>query len=599
MKEHRSRVHERTMTEFRQVESAHRRAIRVLRLDYPEAVGDVTSALQYSHSHVCSELERESAKCGHFKFNLVLYVEFIKVDESNEVSQSVVVPFRSRVIRALPMNTLDQELTEAYDLIQESVASFVEKGSGWIVDEILHLDVEITKCLDLAGKCYSSHTISWTKTDGFVVGKEGFFPTIKTDKADANAGKLFSSARRNKDCFYIALARHFNRTTTDRQELLDYAAKTFKGIKKSGKPVSIADIDRFERQNPSLAINVVYLDEEDRLLPVRASPRVEIEDQIVLLLLYVNQYGSTVAFPKNGDENEEEEEEEEEEEKEEEEAGAIKAETSQELMHYVCIEDQGAFFGKKVNRTNGVAQKRKRFICFNCFNAVTTKKAYLNHVAWCHLNQNQRIIYPKKNYPVEFNAGFKASMVPFVIFYDFESLQIPVSKKCSCSDDVIAYTEADDETRLRMEHENHLRKSWEGLRTRALRLCPHKTKTVHVQRGFAYHIIAMSREGEVVETREYVGEDAGDKFCDDMLDLDEILTRRMENVLPMRMTKKEEMRAKREKNCWLCRKPLDEEDGVRDHDHLSGKFLGMAHNICNLRRRELKKIVAFSHNFSG
>ena len=143
LKQHRQIAHERNVTEFREVETAHQRIIRVYRMDYPENIGDVTSAFKYSHSHVCAELERQSSYSSFFKFGLVLSVEFIKIDEENCVSQSTVVPFRSKVIQVLPMNNIDQELTEAYELIQNSVLSFVEKGSGWIVDEIMHLDMEV------------------------------------------------------------------------------------------------------------------------------------------------------------------------------------------------------------------------------------------------------------------------------------------------------------------------------------------------------------------------------------------------------------------------------------------------------------------------
>ena len=32
--------------------------------------------------------------------------------------------------------------------------------------------------------------------------------------------------------------------------------------------------------------------------------------------------------------------------------------------------------------------------------------------------------------------------------------------------------------------------------------------------------------------------------------------------------------------CWFCENPLGE-DTVRDHDHLTGKYRGAAHNRCN------------------
>jgi len=249
------------------------------------------------------------------------------------------------------------------------------------------------------------------------------------------------------------------------------------------------------------------------------------------------------------------------------------------------------------------SQKRKKFFCFNCFNSFLSRKALRNHKSWCLMNDNQRVEYPKTDTFVSFKSGYKASQVPFVIFYDFESLQTPVIKPCSCDDDVMAYTNADDETRMRMEHDNWLRKNYEHVDPNKLRLCPHKTKTMHVQKPFAYHIIVVSRDNEVIDTREYVGEDAGSKFCDDMLDLEEILTQQMKDVKEMELTPEDKEIISNAKNCYLCLEPLSDTDtnknAVRDHDHLSGKFLGVAHRYCNLKRRELKKIVAFSHNFSG
>ena len=52
------------------------------------------------------------------------------------------------------------------------------------------------------------------------------------------------------------------------------------------------------------------------------------------------------------------------------------------------------------------------------------------------------------------------------------------------------------------------------------------------------------------------------------------------------------------KACHICHGEL-KSDRVRDHDHQTGKFIGAAHNVCNLLRIEEKKIVGFAHNFSG
>ena len=322
-KQHRADYHERVVSDFREVETAHKRAIRLYRLDYPDAsVGDVVSAFRYSHSSLCRELERQRSECGIFRFGLTLHIEFIKVDEENLVSQSIVVPFRSRMIKSLPMSDLDVELSQAYSFIQDSVLGFVEKGSGWIVDEIMYLDLEVAKCLDLTGSCHSSHVVSWSRGSGFVIDRAGFPPHSivqeqekETLRKIPRSLKIFGSPNRNKDCFYIALARHFNREMTNRNELLTYAEENFKGIKKSEGPVSLRDIDVFEKANEDLAIHVIYMDEEDRLLPVRTTKRVKAEHQIVLLLAYVKddtilQVDDAPASEKEG----------------------------QHLMHYICIE---------------------------------------------------------------------------------------------------------------------------------------------------------------------------------------------------------------------------------------------------------------------
>ena len=48
--------------------------------------------------------------------------------------------------------------------------------------------------------------------------------------------------------------------------------------------------------------------------------------------------------------------------------------------------------------------------------------------------------------------------------------------------------------------------------------------------------------------------------------------------------------------CWICQKEFDErEKKVRDHCHFTGKYLGAAHNKCNL---QFKKTEIYSSDFS-
>ena len=50
------------------------------------------------------------------------------------------------------------------------------------------------------------------------------------------------------------------------------------------------------------------------------------------------------------------------------------------------------------------------------------------------------------------------------------------------------------------------------------------------------------------------------------------------------MTEEEEDLFQKSNNCWICKKLIDnDEDKVRDHCHVTGKFTGAAHKSCNLK----------------
>ena len=50
--------------------------------------------------------------------------------------------------------------------------------------------------------------------------------------------------------------------------------------------------------------------------------------------------------------------------------------------------------------------------------------------------------------------------------------------------------------------------------------------------------------------------------------------------------------------CHICNEELDE-DRVRDHCHLSGKFRGAAHEVCNLKYKDPKFFRVVFQNLSG
>ena len=53
-------------------------------------------------------------------------------------------------------------------------------------------------------------------------------------------------------------------------------------------------------------------------------------------------------------------------------------------------------------------------------------------------------------------------------------------------------------------------------------------------------------------------------------------------------------------NCWISKKIINNEDEkVRDHCHITGKFRGSAHWDCNINFKLTKKIPVIFHNLKG
>ena len=53
-------------------------------------------------------------------------------------------------------------------------------------------------------------------------------------------------------------------------------------------------------------------------------------------------------------------------------------------------------------------------------------------------------------------------------------------------------------------------------------------------------------------------------------------------------------------NCWICKKLIDNnEEKVRDHCHVTGKFRGAAHWNCNINFQLTKKVPVIFYNLRG
>ena len=88
-----------------------------------------------------------------------------------------------------------------------------------------------------------------------------------------------------------------------------------------------------------------------------------------------------------------------------------------------------------------------------------------------------------------------------------------------------------------------------------------------------------------------------------MLTLEELASEYFETNIPLEITPEEEKSFQQSKVCWMCENPIGDGEAtreatqkVRDHDHLTGKYRGAAHNRCNLncKKRQVPLFPYFS-----
>ena len=66
------------------------------------------------------------------------------------------------------------------------------------------------------------------------------------------------------------------------------------------------------------------------------------------------------------------------------------------------------------------------------------------------------------------------------------------------------------------------------------------------------------------------------------------------------MSEEEEHLFQQSNSCWICKKLIDnDEEKVRDHCHVTGKFRGAAHRNCNVNFQLTKKVPVIFHNLRG
>jgi len=106
---------------------------------YKFSMDDLVLALTKYKSSVIKELNTQLNKMKALKWNIAVYVDFIK----DELQNSAV--FRTDIITLLKSDNIEDQYSLGADKIMERVEKFNRDGSGWVVDKVSGIDLCIVK----------------------------------------------------------------------------------------------------------------------------------------------------------------------------------------------------------------------------------------------------------------------------------------------------------------------------------------------------------------------------------------------------------------------------------------------------------------------
>ena len=236
--------------------------------------------------------------------------------------------------------------------------------------------------------------------------------------------------------------------------------------------------------------------------------------------------------------------------------------SNNENQHYCWVKNMSALTASQMNKHKG-----KRYFCMYCCNSLPTEKSLQKHIEYCSKQKAVKVEMPEKGTMLSFKNHCKKMRVPFIVYADFEAFTVPIST-CSSSNDK-SYT---------------------------------KQYQVHKPCGFSYYIKCFDdklfppvlKHYTIERQDDNVGEIFVKSLEEDIVDI----YNEFKFKKNMKITKKELNDFQKATVCHICENALNN-DKVRDHCHLTGKYRGAAHSQCNLDYKLPSFYSVIFHNLSG
>ena len=250
---------------------------------------------------------------------------------------------------------------EMIDEIEEEIQKVEEaEGSGWVFVKIIDLTL---------------HTSIWDPLNA------GSY--IDLPKALKNKKAIINMKNEDDKCFLWSVLRGLNLKDKNNERIDEDLKNKEDTLNMEGinYPVDFRGVDRFESQNPDIAISILGYNKDEKIYPLKISKDIERKHQITLLLI------------KDG-----------------------------ENSHYCLVKNLSALLISQLNNKH----KSSRSFCLNCFNGFNTIDALIKHTEYCNHNDCVKINMPPEGSYLYFKDFAKSEKAPFTIYADFESIIKPL-----------------------------------------------------------------------------------------------------------------------------------------------------------------------------
>ena len=139
-------------------------------------------------------------------------------------------------------------------------------------------------------------------------------------------------------------------------------------------PVDLKQIDRFEKQNPTISSVNVFGYEKEKATILRKTENYKRENIVDLLLI-----------------------------------------NKGEVQHYCVIKNLSRLISSQYNKHHG-----EKYPCRGCLNIFEAQKSLEKHIKCCYSKKPVTIEMPKEGSILKFKSFFRKMRVPFVVYADFE-----------------------------------------------------------------------------------------------------------------------------------------------------------------------------------